>query len=410
MITEVALPLLPQPPARHSYASSTACVALPCLPTRLCGTPLPPHPPVQHSYATSPACVALPCLLNHLRGTPMPPHLPVQHSPASSPACAALPCLLNHLCNTTLPPQTPAWHYMKNKYRLDLHSDIRVKLSSLQPDLQEVMGIKRRGHVCIIVNVASKCGLTATNYKELVELHEKYGETKGLKILGFPCNQFSGQEPGSSEDIVCFAVERKVKFDLFEKVDVNGDNAHPLWKYLKHKKGGTLGEEEHSSQYTLVSLGQRGTLFTIYTGVTGQRGTQFTIYTAATGQRGTQFTLYTDVTGQRGTQFTPYTDVTGQRGTQFTPYTDVTGQRGTQFTLYTDVTGQRGTQFTPYTDVTGQRGTQFTLYTFVTGQRGIHFIKWNFTKFIIDKNGQPVERHGPKTDPSKLVSSLEKYW
>nr|CAD7603747.1 unnamed protein product [Timema genevievae] len=156
-------------------ASSRTCAAL----------PLPPHAPVQHS----------PCLLTHLCSTP----------PASSPTCAALP----------LPPHPPAQH---------MHSYFRVKLPSLQPDLQE--------------------------------------------------------EPGSSEDIVCFAVERKVKFDLFEKVDVNGDNAHPLWKYLKHKKGGTLGD----------------------------------------------------------------------------------------------------------------------------------FIKWNFTKFIIDKNGQPVERHGPNTDPSKLVSSLEKYW
>lgn len=55
----------------------------------------------------------------------------------------------------------------------------------------------------------------------------------GLRILAFPCNQFAGQEPGNPEDIVCFASERKVKFDLFEKIDVNGDSAHPLWKFLK---------------------------------------------------------------------------------------------------------------------------------------------------------------------------------
>lgn len=55
----------------------------------------------------------------------------------------------------------------------------------------------------------------------------------GLRILGFPCNQFNGQEPGNSDEIVCFIGERNVKFDMFEKVDVNGDNAHPLWKYLK---------------------------------------------------------------------------------------------------------------------------------------------------------------------------------
>lgn len=58
----------------------------------------------------------------------------------------------------------------------------------------------------------------------------------GLRILAFPCNQFAGEEPGNSEDIVCFASERKVKFDLFEKVDVNGDSASPLWKFLKVPK------------------------------------------------------------------------------------------------------------------------------------------------------------------------------
>ncbi|OWR50908.1 glutathione peroxidase [Danaus plexippus plexippus] len=107
-----------------------------------------------------------------------------------------------------------------------------------------------------------------------------YKSATSLRILAFPCNQFAGQEPGNSEDIVCFMNERKVNFDMFEKIDVNGDSAHPLWKFLKHKQGGTLG----------------------------------------------------------------------------------------------------------------------------------NFIKWNFTKFIVDKNGVPVERHGPNTDPINLVKSLENYW
>lgn len=145
---------------------------------------------------------------------------------------------------------------------------------------EEVSLEKYRGHVCIIVNVASECGYTKNNYKELNELYDTYGESKGLRILAFPCNQFGGQEPGDPEQIVCFARDRNVKFDMFEKVNVNGDGAHPLWNYLKHKQGGTLG----------------------------------------------------------------------------------------------------------------------------------NFIKWNFTKFIIDKNGQPVERHGPSTDPKSLTKNLEKYF
>ena len=58
----------------------------------------------------------------------------------------------------------------------------------------------------------------------------------GLRILAFPCNQFAGQEPGNSEEIACSLAERRVKFDLFEKVDVNGNNASPLWKFLKVKR------------------------------------------------------------------------------------------------------------------------------------------------------------------------------
>lgn len=157
---------------------------------------------------------------------------------------------------------------------------------------------KYRGHVCIIVNVASQCGYTKTHYDQLVELYEQYHESKGLCILGkprvlleksclilcfikaFPCNQFGNQEPGNNEEICEFVSKKNVKFDMFDKINVNGDEADPLFKYLKHKQGGTFGS----------------------------------------------------------------------------------------------------------------------------------FIKWNFTKFIIDRNGQPVERHGPNTNPKDLVKSLEKYW
>lgn len=139
---------------------------------------------------------------------------------------------------------------------------------------------KYKGHVCIIVNVASKCGYTDNHYTELNELYDKYSETKGLRILAFPCNQFGSQEPGGGDEICEFTKKRKVNFDMFAKVDVNGGNAHPLWKFLKHKQGGLL----------------------------------------------------------------------------------------------------------------------------------IDSIKWNFTKFIVDKNGIPVERHGPSTSPKDMEKNLEKYW
>ena len=84
----------------------------------------------------------------------------------------------------------------------------------------------------LVVNVASKCGLTP-QYTGLEELHEKYKD-KGFAVLGFPCNQFGGQEPGSAEEIETFcSTTYGVTFPMFEKVDVNGDDAHPLYQELK---------------------------------------------------------------------------------------------------------------------------------------------------------------------------------
>ncbi|MGD9633640.1 MAG: glutathione peroxidase [Pirellulales bacterium] len=90
---------------------------------------------------------------------------------------------------------------------------------------------KYAGKVVLLVNVASKCGLTP-QYEQLQALHDKYAD-QGLAIVGVPCNQFAGQEPGSAEEIATFCSSKYgVKFDLLEKVDVNGDNACPLYKTL----------------------------------------------------------------------------------------------------------------------------------------------------------------------------------
>ncbi|KAL9698051.1 hypothetical protein quinque_001492 [Culex quinquefasciatus] len=153
--------------------------------------------------------------------------------------------------------------------------------SAVDIDGNKVSLDRYRGHVLIIVNVASKCGYTDGHYSELNQLYEEYGESKGLRILAFPSNQFANQEPQTNEQIKKFAQEKKgAKFDLFSKIYVNGDETHPLWQFLKEKQGGTLFDA----------------------------------------------------------------------------------------------------------------------------------IKWNFTKFIVDKNGNPVERHGPQTSPLELKKNLEKYF
>ncbi|XP_038989663.1 probable phospholipid hydroperoxide glutathione peroxidase [Phoenix dactylifera] len=98
------------------------------------------------------------------------------------------------------------------------------------------------GKVLLIVNVASKCGFTHSNYKEMNILYEKYKD-RGFEILAFPCNQFGGQEPGSNEEIQEVACTMfKAEFPIFDKVEVNGKHAAPLYKYLKSQKGGFLGD------------------------------------------------------------------------------------------------------------------------------------------------------------------------
>ncbi|KAG4186938.1 hypothetical protein ERO13_A08G074000v2 [Gossypium hirsutum] len=99
-----------------------------------------------------------------------------------------------------------------------------------------------RGQVVLVVNVASKCGLTQSNYKELNVLYEKY-KNQGFEILAFPCNQFGGQEPGTNEQIqeaTCSMF--KAEFPIFDKVEVNGKNAAPLYKFLKSEKGRYFGD------------------------------------------------------------------------------------------------------------------------------------------------------------------------
>ncbi|KAL6543484.1 putative phospholipid hydroperoxide glutathione peroxidase [Orobanche hederae] len=99
-----------------------------------------------------------------------------------------------------------------------------------------------KGKVLLIVNVASKCGLTNSNNTELTKLYEKYKD-QGLEILAFPCNQFGSQEPGTNEEIQEFACTRfKAEYPIFDKVEVNGANAAQIYKYMKSVKGGLFGD------------------------------------------------------------------------------------------------------------------------------------------------------------------------
>ncbi len=114
-----------------------------------------------------------------------------------------------------------------------------------------------KGKVVLVVNVASKCGFTP-QYKGLEALYQKY-KGKGLEILGFPCNQFGAQEPGSEEEIASFCeLNYGVTFPLFAKVDVNGDEAAPVYRHLKSAKPGLLGTEAIKWNFTKFLLDRKG--------------------------------------------------------------------------------------------------------------------------------------------------------
>lgn len=116
-----------------------------------------------------------------------------------------------------------------------------------------------RGKVLLIVNTASNCGFTP-QYKGLEEVYQKY-HAQGFEVLGFPCNQFGAQEPGTADEIGAFCEKNYgVTFPLFEKIDVNGDHAAPLYQYLKNAAPGLLGSEGIKWNFTKFLVDKDGAI------------------------------------------------------------------------------------------------------------------------------------------------------
>jgi len=116
-----------------------------------------------------------------------------------------------------------------------------------------------RGKVLLIVNTASQCGLTP-HFQGLEKLNQTY-RSQGLEVLGFPCNQFGKQDPGSNEEILTFCqTAYQVTFPMFSKIDVNGPNAHPLFEYLKSQVPGVLGTEAIKWNFTKFLVDRTGTV------------------------------------------------------------------------------------------------------------------------------------------------------
>jgi glutathione peroxidase len=120
-----------------------------------------------------------------------------------------------------------------------------------------------QGQVLLIVNTASACGFTP-QFAGLQELHQTYGP-KGLVVIGFPCNQFGSQDPGSADEIANFCQRNYgVSFTMMDKVDVNGEHAHPLFAWLKSEAPGVMGSEAIKWNFTKFLVGKDGRVLKRY--------------------------------------------------------------------------------------------------------------------------------------------------
>jgi len=119
------------------------------------------------------------------------------------------------------------------------------------------------GQVLLVVNVASRCGFTQ-QYEGLQALQRDYAD-RGFQVLGFPCNQFGHQEPGNEAEILGFCeTQYGVSFPMFAKIEVNGDKAHPLYRWLKSSKPGVLGTEAIKWNFTKFLIGRDGQVIARY--------------------------------------------------------------------------------------------------------------------------------------------------
>jgi glutathione peroxidase len=141
--------------------------------------------------------------------------------------------------------------------------DTLSEFTAIDIDGKEQALSQYAGKVVLVVNVASQCGFTP-QYTGLEKLWRDYRD-RGLVVLGFPCDQFGHQEPGDEAEILDFcSVNYAVDFPLFAKIDVNGTEVHPLWRWLKSEKSGILGTEAIKWNFTKFLVGRDGEVLKRY--------------------------------------------------------------------------------------------------------------------------------------------------
>ena len=143
-------------------------------------------------------------------------------------------------------------------------------LTARSNDGQETSLERYRGRVLLVVNLASKCAFTP-QYDDLQALQDEFGE-RGFSVLGFPCNQFGMQEPGTDSQIREFcSLTYNVTFDLFAKVEVNGPKTHPVFQLLKNASKGLLGSESIKWNFTKFLVDRRGNVLDRYSPMTNPK-------------------------------------------------------------------------------------------------------------------------------------------
>ncbi|KAH1223365.1 putative phospholipid hydroperoxide glutathione peroxidase [Glycine max] len=261
-----------------------------------------------------------------------------------------------------------------------------------------------KGKVLLLVNVASQCGLTNSNYTELNQLYEKY-KGKGLEILAFPCNQFGAQEPGTNEEIVEFACTRfKAEFPIFDKVDVNGDNAAPLYKFLKSSKGGLFGDSIKWN-FSKFLVDKDGNVVDRYAPTTSPLSIEHTMTTKD--PKSVYDFVVKDAKGDD-------VDLSFYKGKVLLIVNrlDQLQLYGAESIILAFPCNQFGKQEPESNDkivdfVCSRFKSEFPIFDKL-GKWGIFGddIQWNFSKFVVDKNGQVVGRYYPTTSPLSLERDI----
>ena len=150
--------------------------------------------------------------------------------------------------------------YLKKKGKImsNIYKQVVKKSDMTDTTLEEF-----KNKVLLIVNVASECGLTY-QYEGLQDLHNKYKEN-GFEVLGFPCNQFGAQEPGTNEEIQFFCTEKyDVSFNVFNKIDVNGQDADPFYEFLKNERPGIMGTKNIKWNFSKFLVNKNGEVIKRY--------------------------------------------------------------------------------------------------------------------------------------------------